>query len=116
MMTSKILGPDDDDATEAPSQSPTVPGIRRARVTASAVTMRELPAAMDTVPLPSLRGAGFRAPEEGGSERPFDTVRASREVNPHARTMPAPSKSSARGKQATKSTGKSAPGSDRRKR
>lgn len=89
MMTSSIPEGPEDDAKHG-SESETLPGIRKARVTTSAVTLRELPAATDTVPLPSTRGVGFRAPEEGGSDRPFELARPPRDVNPHAPTIPLP--------------------------
>jgi len=112
-MTSKFVGPDNGDVTEASRPSPTVPVV--GKTNASAVTLRELPAATDTAPLPSTRGVGFRAPEEGGSDRPFDIVRPAR-ANPLSRTMPPPTKSGARGKPSTKSSaGKSAPGTTRKR-
>lgn len=95
MMTSTTDGPNDDEPAAPETESPTTPGIRKARVTASAVTVRELPAAVATVQLSVTRGAGFRAPEEGGSDRPFDVVRQSRAVNPRAPTLPAPAQRTA---------------------
>ena len=88
-MTSTFQGPNEDGAVVPASESPTNPRVRKARVTASAVTIRELPAAVDTAELPATRGPGFRAPEEGGSDRPFDAVRPARGANPLAPTLPA---------------------------
>jgi hypothetical protein len=115
MMTSKYVGPDDGEADEPKTESPTLPGIRKPRLTTSAVTLRELPAALDTIPLPSTRGAGFRAPEEGGSDRPFEMMRA-RDVNPHAPTMPLPASQKSGPRRNEKPSGKSTPAANKRKR
>ena len=116
MMTSKYVGPDDGEADEPKTESPTLPGIRKPRLTTSAVTLRELPAALDTIPLPSARGAGFRAPEEGGSDRPFEMTRPPRDVNPHAPTIPLPASQKSGPRRNAKPSGKSTPADSKRKR
>ena len=116
MMTSKYVGPDDGEADEPKTESPTLPGIRKPRLTTIAVTLREFLAALDTIPLPSARGAGFRAPEEGGSDRPFEMTRPPRNVNPHAPTIPLPASQKSGPRRNAKPSSKSTPADSKRKR
>lgn len=79
-----------DNAAQLPSTELAPPSERKRRVAASATTLPALPAASDTIPLPSTRTAGFRAPEEGSTDRPFE-MGPPREVGPF---QPASAKSS----------------------